>query len=56
VVLTATPDANATFVGWGGACAGTEPGCTVVMSEDRAVSAVFVPNRTLTVVVNGPDG
>ncbi len=41
VVLTATPNADQTFAGWGGACQGTQTECEVVMSEDRTVSATF---------------
>jgi hypothetical protein len=51
VTLTATTVKDAAFVGWRGAagCSGTGP-CTVAMSEDRSVTAVFRPPRTLTVV------
>ena len=40
VVLQATPQPGAIFAGWSGACAG-EAICTVVMDEDRSVTAEF---------------
>jgi hypothetical protein len=39
--LTATPAAGATFTGWGGACSGTSPTCTVELTEARRVTAAF---------------
>jgi hypothetical protein len=41
VVLTATPDASATFTGWSGACSGSGT-CTVAMTQVRDVNAIFV--------------
>ena len=42
VVLTATPDANAAFVSWGGGfCSGTATTCTVTMDQARNVTAAF---------------
>jgi uncharacterized repeat protein (TIGR02543 family) len=44
VTLTATPDADNTFVGWsGGNCTGTE-NCTVTMDADISVTAIFKKN------------
>jgi hypothetical protein len=45
VTLTAASQAGATFVGWGGACAGVRaaPTCELAMSAERAVSARFEP-------------
>jgi len=40
--LTATPATGAVFAGWSGACAGAS-GCSLSMSEDRAVRATFAP-------------
>jgi hypothetical protein len=40
VALTATASGGSTFSGWGGACSGTA-GCSVTMSSDTSVSAVF---------------
>lgn len=41
VTLTAMPATNYQFAGWGGACSGTNPNCTIAMNGDRAVSASF---------------
>ncbi len=46
VTLTATPDENAYFTGWTGACAGTDPVCTVTMRGNRTVGASFVTDIT----------
>jgi len=40
VTLTAVPSANSTFVGWGGACAGTG-GCPIAMDANKTVTATF---------------
>ena len=51
VTLTATPTGSNTFLGWGGACAGTSSTCAVTMTQARAVTASFAPpaSHTLTV-------
>jgi uncharacterized repeat protein (TIGR02543 family) len=41
VGLTATPAAGATFKGWGGACKGKTPTCTVEMDDAQHVTAAF---------------
>ncbi|HZT16947.1 MAG TPA: hypothetical protein VFA19_13475 [Gaiellaceae bacterium] len=41
VTLTASPDSGASFAGWGGACSGTSPTCTLTMSAAKSVSASF---------------
>src|SRR5581483_7447360 len=41
IVLTATPTVGSTFLGWGGACAGTATTCTVIMTAARSVTATF---------------
>ena len=41
VALTATPDAASAFMSWGGACAGTQPTCTVTMDQAKSVTAAF---------------
>jgi hypothetical protein len=41
VTLTATPPAGLAFSGWGGACAGAQPTCTVTMSKALSVKASF---------------
>lgn len=45
VTLTATPDADSDFGGWGGACAGagTALTCDVTMDAAQTVQATFVP-------------
>jgi hypothetical protein len=57
VTLTATPNANSTFVGWGGACSDAGS-CVVTMSADMIVSANFMlkPFPVLTVGVLGTGG
>jgi hypothetical protein len=45
VTLTATPDASATFVGWGGDCSGVGA-CVVTMDRAMQVTATFAPVRT----------
>lgn len=57
VVLTATPDAGASFSGWGGACSGSSVTCTVTMSSAESVSASFSNGPSspqLSVAVSGP--
>ena len=51
VILTATPAANSTFTGWGGACSGTTPTCTVTMNQAQNVSASFAQGNLGTVNV-----
>ncbi len=41
VTLTASPVAGHTFLGWGGACAGTALSCDVNISKDTSVTANF---------------
>jgi uncharacterized repeat protein (TIGR02543 family) len=55
VTLTARPAAGATFSGWGGACFGTAPTCTVSMTSTRAVTATFTAAApgTLSITVTG---
>jgi uncharacterized repeat protein (TIGR01451 family) len=50
VTLTASPEANANFDGWGGACSGTAATCEVTMDQARSVTAsfsVFQPDLTI---------
>ncbi|MBL9076159.1 MAG: DUF4082 domain-containing protein [Planctomycetes bacterium] len=54
VLLTATPDANRTFVGWSGDVVGTTNPLAVLMDGDKTVTATFVPTpRRLAVTVVG---
>lgn len=41
VTLTATPSAGQPWIGWGGACAGTSPTCSLTMDADKSVTANF---------------
>jgi hypothetical protein len=41
VGLTATPARGATFTGWGGACTGVTPTCTLSMDDAKRVTAAF---------------
>jgi uncharacterized repeat protein (TIGR02543 family) len=41
VTLTATSGPHSTFVGWSGACTGTDVSCRVTMDQARDVTAVF---------------
>lgn len=47
ISLTATPAADALFVGWGGACSGSE-NCIVRMTEAQNVTATFDQIPTVT--------
>jgi uncharacterized repeat protein (TIGR02543 family) len=54
VTLTATPDASSVFTGWSGDCSGTAPSCTVLLDQDRSVTATFASNTpTLTISKKG---
>jgi Divergent InlB B-repeat domain len=57
VTLTATPGAGATFTDWGGACSGTAPTCSVVMSVAKTVTAAFTASgaklQNLSISVGG---
>ena len=41
VTLTAIPPDGKQFVNWSGACSGTNPVCTIAISKDTSVQAVF---------------
>jgi hypothetical protein len=41
VTLVATPNTGSIFTGWGGACSGSTPSCTVDVSASSSVSASF---------------
>lgn len=55
VVLSAAADTSSNFTGWGGACSGQAPTCTVPMVESRSVMAFFDPasSFSLSVVPRG---
>jgi Divergent InlB B-repeat domain len=49
VVLTEKPGSESTFVEWTGACSGSSPTCTVPMSSNESVGAVFTgSSKTIT--------
>lgn len=48
VTIRATPASGSTFLGWGGACSGTQATCTVLMNAPRAISASFSRPGTST--------
>ncbi len=49
VTLTATPHPGFAFAGWGGDLAGSPNPATLVLDADKSVTAVFVPQHTVTV-------
>ena len=52
ITLTATPSANSTFAGWGGACSGTAS-CVVTMTANESVTANFSgPANTYALTVD----
>ncbi|HEC85628.1 MAG TPA: hypothetical protein ENI48_10375 [Thioploca sp.] len=55
VALTATPEADSSFVGWSGDCAGTGTSTTVTMNSVKTCTASFelLPPATLTVTKTG---
>lgn len=52
VTLTATPDADAVFAGWAGACTNLTGDCVVTMDAAQSVEAKFTRTFTLTVTVD----
>ncbi|HEU4383084.1 MAG TPA: hypothetical protein VFR85_06200, partial [Anaeromyxobacteraceae bacterium] len=52
VTLTATPDANSTFVSWAGCDTSVGPTCNVTMTADRTVTATFDQSPGSLQVVN----
>jgi hypothetical protein len=51
VTLWVRTGVNATFLGWGGDCSGTDTTCVVPMSQDRTVTAAFAVGPTQRLVV-----
>jgi Divergent InlB B-repeat domain len=52
LTLVEGPDPGNVFSTWGGDCSGTQVSCTVVMDDDRAVSATFVEAATATLTIS----
>ena len=55
VTLTAIPLSNSFFVGWSGACGGTNPVCDVLMDTNKTATATF-DKRTFTLTVSNTGG
>lgn len=54
ITLTAVGTSNSTFAGWGGACSGTSPTCTIALTAAQSVTASFTaPQQLLTVALSG---
>jgi uncharacterized repeat protein (TIGR02543 family) len=49
VTLTETSASNAVFTGWGGACAGTQPTCTIAVNDQMNVTANFTTIFNLSI-------
>jgi uncharacterized repeat protein (TIGR01451 family)/MYXO-CTERM domain-containing protein len=57
VVLTAAPVAGASFTSWGGACSGSSPTCTVLVTGgDFNVTAAFTPPPTINISTGDSQG
>lgn len=56
VTLTTTPSTGQEFVGWSGACSGTNASCLVEMTENRAVMARFGERRIVVTSTSGGTG
>jgi len=54
VTLAATPGSGSVFGGWGGACAGNQPTCSIQVNDMMNVSAVFLSQFTLSVGRSNP--
>jgi hypothetical protein len=54
ITLTATPNANSSFISWSGPCANTfQSTCTFVLNANTSVTATFATNVTFNLVVVG---
>jgi subtilisin family serine protease len=53
VTLTAMAASNSSFDGWGGACSGKSPTCTVPIDRAQSVSAKFVTQYRLDLLMTG---
>ena len=56
VTLTAVPNANASFIGWGGALTGATNPTTIIMDADKAVTATFADNIYTLTLSPGENG
>jgi len=55
IQLSAAPAPGATFLGWEGACSGSAPTCSVTLSENAAVTAVFTTTTPTPVLPLGSE-
>jgi phospholipase C len=55
VTLTATAATNSYFTGWGGACSGNHPTCTLTLSASQQATAIF-DNQNAPVLTLGMGG
>lgn len=53
LTFSAVPETGSVFMGWSGACTGTNPTCTFSMTSDRSLTATFSAMRSLTVSKGG---
>jgi hypothetical protein len=53
MTLTASPASGNAFTGWDGACAGSDPTCSLTVNEALNVSATFLPLYTLSIGRSG---
>jgi hypothetical protein len=56
VTLTAIPAAGSSFSGWSGACTGSSPTCSLTVSADTTVTAIFVKKLVALVVRKSGNG
>ncbi len=56
VTLTASPNSNSIFSGWGGACSGKAGTCTVTMNSNQSVTASFRLKKYSITALAGPNG
>jgi hypothetical protein len=56
VTLTARPETNANFTGWGGACSGARATCTTTVARAASVIAFFDPASSFTLSVTKRGG
>lgn len=53
VTLVASAASGSAFVGWGGACVGSQSTCTVTVNDSQTVTATFAPSVKLSVSTSG---
>ena len=52
VVFSAHPAAGESFLGWGGACSGSAPTCTVIADVETNVAAKFTPGTLPAITID----